>query len=86
MLNPNPATTYLKDYTPPAFLISSVDLDVDLRDDHALVKARLAVMRNAAADRGAPLELDGDEMELVSVCRRRQGPGAEAITVWIPPA
>ena len=67
MLNPNPATTYLKDYTPPAFLISSVDLDVDLRDDHALVKARLAVMRNAAADGGAPLELDGDEIELVSV-------------------
>ncbi|HEY5930926.1 MAG TPA: M1 family aminopeptidase, partial [Burkholderiales bacterium] len=67
MLNPNPATTYLKDYTPPAFLISSVELDVDLRDDHALVKARLAVMRNAAADRGAPLELDGDEIELISV-------------------
>ncbi len=67
MLEPTPNTIYLKDYTPPAFLISSVDLDVDLREDHALVKATLAVKRNPAADRGAPLELDGDEIELVSV-------------------
>ena len=66
MLEPAPNTIYLKDYTPPAFLISSVDLDVDLRDDHALVKATLAVKRNPAADRGAPLELDGDEIELLS--------------------
>lgn len=67
MLEPTPNTIYLKDYTPPAFLISTVDLDVDLRDDHALVTARLAVRRNPAADRSAPLELDGDEIELVAV-------------------
>jgi len=68
MLNPTPATIYLKDYTPPPFLIRTVDLDVDLRDDHAMVKASLAVSRNPdAADRKAPLELDGDEIELVSV-------------------
>jgi aminopeptidase N len=68
MLNPTPATIYLNDYSPPAFLIPAVDLDVDLRDDHALVKARLAVKRNpASAHRSAPLELDGDEIELVSV-------------------
>jgi aminopeptidase N len=68
MLNPTPATVYLKDYTPPAFLIAAVDLDIDLRDDHALVKARLDVSRNPrAADPQAPLELDGDEIELVSV-------------------
>ena len=68
MLEPTPNTIYLKDYTPPAFLISTVDLDVDLRDDHALVTAGLAVKRNpAAADRSTPLELDGDEIELVSV-------------------
>ncbi len=39
MLNPTPTTIYLKDYTPPPFLISTVDLDVDIRDDEALVKA-----------------------------------------------
>ncbi len=68
MLTPTPKTIHLRDYTPPAFLISSVGLDVEIRDDDALVKATLAVSRNpqAAASR-APLELDGDELELLSV-------------------
>jgi aminopeptidase N len=68
MLTSTPKTIFLKDYTPPAFLVSSVDLDVDLRDDHALIRARLAITRNPkSADPKAPLELDGDELELVSV-------------------
>ena len=68
MLTSTPKTILLKDYTPPAFLVSTVDLDVDLRDDFALVKARLAITRNPeSADPKAALELDGDELELVSV-------------------
>src|SRR5258706_8640 len=68
MLTSTPKTIFLKDYTPPAFLVSSVDLDVDLHDDHALVKAKLAIARSPkSADPKAPLELDGDELELVSV-------------------
>jgi aminopeptidase N len=68
MLTSTPKTIFLKDYTPPVFLVSSVDLDVDLRDDHALIKAKLAITRNPkSADPKAPLELDGDELELVSV-------------------
>ena len=68
MLTTTPKTVHLKDYTPPAFLISTVDLDVDIRDDHALVKATLAVSRNPqAAGSKTPLELDGDELELLSV-------------------
>ena len=68
MLISTPKTIFLKDYTPPAFLVSSVDLDVDLRDDHALIRAKLAIARNPkSADRKAPLLLDGDELELVSV-------------------
>ena len=35
MLTATPKTIFLKDYTPPAFLVSRVDLDVDLQDDHA---------------------------------------------------
>src|SRR5688572_12208956 len=54
---------HLKDYSPPAFSVDSVDLDVDIRDDHALVRAKLEVRRNAPG----PLVLDGDELELVSV-------------------
>ena len=68
MLTTTPKTIFLKDYTPPAFLVSSVDLDVDLRDDHALIRAKLAIARNPkSADPKMPLELDGDELELVSV-------------------
>ena len=58
----------LKDYSPPAFLIERVTLDVDIRAEDALVKAMLAVRRNPAAGaKAAALELDGDELELVSV-------------------
>ena len=68
MLTSTPKTIFQKDYTPPAFLVSSVDLDVGLRDDHALIRARLAIARNPkSADATAPLVLDGDELELVSV-------------------
>jgi len=66
--DPIPTVIQLKDYRPPAFLIPEVELDIDLQEDHALVKARLEVRRNpAAAAPDAPLVLDGDELELVSV-------------------
>jgi aminopeptidase N len=55
----------LKDYTPPPFLIERVTLDVDIRADDAIVKATLSVKRNGSSD--APLILDGDELELVSL-------------------
>ena len=60
-------TTHLKDYTPPDFLVETIDLDVDLRDDDALVTARLAVLRNRDSARpDAPLVLEGEALELVS--------------------
>jgi aminopeptidase N len=68
MRDPAPTTIYLRDYAPPAFLITTVELDVDLREDLARVRAQLAIRRNpAAADPRAPLALDGDELELESV-------------------
>ncbi|MCZ6664454.1 MAG: aminopeptidase N, partial [Gammaproteobacteria bacterium] len=68
MLNPAPITVYLRDYTPPPFLISSVDLDIDIRENHTVVKASLAMSRNPkAVDASAPLSLDGEELELVAV-------------------
>ena len=54
---------HLKDYTPPAFSVDTVELDVDIRDDHALVRAKLLLRRNAPG----PLLLDGDELQLVSL-------------------
>ena len=43
MRDPTPVTIHLKDYTPPAFLIATVDLDVDIQDEFARVRAKLAV-------------------------------------------
>ncbi len=67
LLNPPPRTVYLKDYTPPDFLVSTVDLDVDIREASARVHAVMRVARHPAASITAPLVLDGDELELESV-------------------
>ncbi|HYC44678.1 MAG TPA: aminopeptidase N [Burkholderiales bacterium] len=68
MNEPVPTTIYLEDYTPSAFLISTVDLDVAIFNDHTRVTAHLAISRNpAAADRNAPLVLDGAALSLDSV-------------------
>jgi aminopeptidase N len=63
-----PKPTRLKDYRPPAFLIDTVDLTFDLGETETRVKSRLALRRNLeAGDPAAPLVLDGDALELVSV-------------------
>jgi len=68
MREPTPQTIFLKDYTPPAFLIPQVALDIRLFGDHAIVNATLALERNpAAADAAAPLVLDGEDLMLESV-------------------
>jgi aminopeptidase N len=51
MREPQPKTIHLKDYTPPAFRVETVDLDVDIQDDHALVRARLVI---SARSTGSP--------------------------------
>ena len=68
MLEPSPQAVYLRDYRPPAFLIDSVALDVDIRAAETIVTARLAMRRNPHADTpDAPLALDGEELELLEV-------------------
>ena len=61
-----PQTIHLKDYTPPAYLIDQVELDLDIQADATTVRATLACRRNPAAA-NLPLVLDGDELETVSV-------------------
>src|SRR5688572_5671856 len=63
MREPQAKTIHLKDYAPPAFRVETVDLDVDIRAEDALVRAKLALRRNAPG----PLVLNGDELELVSL-------------------
>jgi aminopeptidase N len=63
-----PGTIRRVDYTPPPFLIETVDLVVELGKETTGVVARLAVRRNpAAVSQPADLVLDGKKMELVSV-------------------
>src|SRR5688572_30517934 len=63
MKEAQPRAIRLKDYAPPPFRVDEIELDVDIRADHALVTARLEIRRNSPG----PLVLDGDELELVSV-------------------
>ena len=68
MRDATPQTINLKDYLPPAFLISTVALDVDIREGQATVHAILKLSRNPARPGAAePLVLDGKDLELVSV-------------------
>ncbi|OYW63102.1 MAG: aminopeptidase N [Hydrogenophilales bacterium 12-64-13] len=66
MRTETPVTLYLKDYTPPAWLIDTVDLHVSIFEGHAEVRTRLACRRNPAALTGA-LVLNGEALELVGL-------------------
>ena len=57
----------LEDYRPPAFIIDTVELDIRLAPQATRVSARLTVRRTADAPPGAPLVLDGDELELAGL-------------------
>jgi len=61
-----PKTIRLSDYTPPDFLVDSVDLEFDLAENATIVRSRLKLRRNALRPTGLPLVLDGQHMALVS--------------------
>lgn len=68
MLRDTPSVTYLKDYTPPDFVIESVDLTFELDENSTLVKSSLLLKRNASdSPQTVPLVLNGEGLELVSV-------------------
>ncbi|ALG73719.1 aminopeptidase N [Azospirillum thiophilum] len=79
-----PKAIRLQDYRPPAHLIDTVDLFVDLGEDATTVRAVMAIRRNPArADAAAePLTLDGQRLELVSVALdgRTLGPDGFIVT------
>ena len=56
----------LADYTPPAFLIDTVDLRFELDEAATTVVSRLAVRRNRP---GTPLHLDGEALTLLRLAR-----------------
>ena len=86
-----PQPTALKDYRPPDYRIDRVDLRFDLDPARTRTRATLAIHR--VGDDTAPLALDGQELELLSI--RLDGvdlpPGGYALspthlTIADPPA
>ncbi len=68
MTDVTPSETRRADYRPPAFLVDTVDLHFALDPAATVVRSRLAVRRNPAhGDASAPLRLDGEAVELLSV-------------------
>ena len=58
--------TLLSAYAAPSFLVDHVDLDVDIRADHARVSSRLKLRRNAGSAK-KPLFLNGETQRLLTV-------------------
>ncbi len=81
MRDPLPQTIYLRDYTPPPFLVETVDLVIAVHDDHAMVKARLALRRNPASTSQEALALNGDEVQLEALRINGELANANAYTV-----
>jgi aminopeptidase N len=79
MKTDDPRPIRLKDYRPPAYVIDHVDLDFGLVPERTSVKARLAIRRNPAAASGksAPLELDGEQLELTRLAIDGKALGAK---------
>ena len=94
MRTETPHAIYLKDYTPPAWLIDSIDLHVAIHDGHAEVRARLACRRNSAAtdkNSGGDLVLNGEELALrevgvggTALAPSRYTLGDETLTIHAP--
>ncbi len=63
-----PQVVYLKDYTPPNYLIDEVRLDFDLGEEVTKVTSQLQLRRNPDyAGDNTSLELHGEELELRSI-------------------
>jgi aminopeptidase N len=91
--NENPKAVYLKDYKPPAFWVETVDLEFDLEPESTRVRSVLRIRRDPQAAADAALELDGADLELLSVAldSKRLGPADyklsdTGLTIASPPA
>ena len=93
MDHPAPQTIFLANYTPPAYLVTTVDLAFELDPDATIVSSRIAFRRNPARADAPALVLDGHGLELISVALDGQPLGApqfaqsdEALTIPHVPA
>ncbi len=66
MRKSSPPTIYRKDYTPPSYLVDTVELGFDLDPARTIVASRLVMRRNPAATHDA-IELYGENLQLVAI-------------------
>ena len=66
MRTDSPQTIYRKDYTPPSFLVDSVELGFDLDPARTVVASRIRMRHNPASG-SRSIELHGEHIELVMV-------------------
>jgi len=62
-----PGTIYLKDYTPPPYLVKEIELEVEIFSSYTQIKSRLNILRDEKAFDNQPLELNGVDLELIAV-------------------
>jgi aminopeptidase N len=61
-------TIFLKDYSPPSFLIDETHLIFQLFEEHTLVRSRLLIRRNPLSESGdTNLILDGQQLLLIEI-------------------
>lgn len=61
-------TIYLSEYTPPPYLVDTVNLRVELSPEATLVLAKLVCRPNTGTKAGESFVLNGERMDLLKVC------------------
>ncbi|QQD24563.1 aminopeptidase N [Venatoribacter cucullus] len=67
MRDAQPQAIHLQDYRAPDYWLDATELEFDLHEDHTRVDSRLTFRRNSAAAADAPLLLNGQGLELLSI-------------------
>src|SRR5882762_9560603 len=80
-----PPAIRLEDYRVPDYLAETVDLDFMLVPEATRVRARTAFVPNPKGVAGAALELDADELVLVSIALDGGSLGAHEFGLGEPP-
>jgi len=63
-----PNKIYLKDYTPPPFVVDQADLTFEIKEDQTRIISNLKIKKNkAVADKNTPLVFDMGKFEITSV-------------------
>jgi aminopeptidase N len=82
----------LEDYRPPAWLVSTVDLDVQLHPHATRIRARLALHPNPVSGTAEPIVLDGEDLKLINLrldgaalSRSQYTVTADRLTIVSPP-